>query len=145
MQRGPRGNKHEVTDERKRFVEALAVLGKTEADIGLVLDINEKTLRRHYKAELAKAAIMADADVTQTLLNQARGGPEKDWRLANPASTIFWAKTRLGFRTPDPFDEVDANGVRVIRILNSPESTRLNPPRLNGADRDGEGDDLDLN
>jgi hypothetical protein len=146
--RNGRSNKHIPTEERRKMVEEMAAAGIDQVKIGRVLDISDWTLVRYYREELDKAAIRADADVGKTLLNQARGGPEKDWRLAVPACTIFWAKTRMGYRVPDSWgDEYDENGARIIRIINSPESTRISPPRFNGADRvardlDGDGSDL---
>ena len=118
--------------------------GINETRIGSVLDIGETALRRYYREELGKAAIRADHLVGRTLFMQATGGGEKgDWKQAVPACTIFWAKTRMGYRVPDSWgEEYDEEGRRVIRVINSPETTRLSPPRPNGGGSNGDGSDL---
>ncbi len=43
---------HKVTDERKRMVETMAVAGIPHDDIAVVINVNPKTLKKHYKKEL---------------------------------------------------------------------------------------------
>jgi hypothetical protein len=77
--------------EQRRSVKAMAGLGMRHQDIAVVLEIAEKTLRKHFRVELARGAIEANAKVLQTLYAMATSGE-------NTAATIFYAKTRCGLR-----------------------------------------------
>jgi hypothetical protein len=77
--------------EQRRSVKAMAGLGLRHQDIAVVLEIAEKTLRRHFRVELTRGAIEANAKVLQTLYGMATSGE-------NTAATIFYAKTRCGLR-----------------------------------------------
>jgi hypothetical protein len=50
-----------------------------------------KSLRKHFRKELDRGAIEATAKVGQTLYQMATSGK-------HPAATIFWLKTRAGWR-----------------------------------------------
>jgi hypothetical protein len=69
----------------------MAGLGMRHQDIAVVLEIAEKTLRKHFRQELSRGAIEANAKVLQTLYAMATSGE-------NTAATIFYAKTRCGLR-----------------------------------------------
>jgi hypothetical protein len=81
--------------EQRRSVKAMAGLGLRHQDIALVLEISEKTLRKHFRSELTRGAIEANAKVLQTLYGMATSGE-------NTAATIFYAKTRCGLRERVP-------------------------------------------
>ena len=49
----------------------MAGYGIPEADIGCVLEIDPKTLRRHYRKELDKGHIKASAKVAENLYRKA--------------------------------------------------------------------------
>jgi hypothetical protein len=74
--------------EQRRSVKAMAGLGMRHQDIAVVLEIAEKTVRKHFRQELARGAIEANAKVLQTLYGMATSGE-------NTAATIFYAKTTL--------------------------------------------------
>src|SRR5260370_16416414 len=73
--------------EQRRSVKAIAGLGMRHQDIAVVLEVAEKTLRKHFRVELARGAIEANAKVLQTLYGMATSGE-------NTAATIFYANTR---------------------------------------------------
>ena len=79
------------TDEQRRQVKSMAAFGTPHNDIARKLGITAKTLRKHFSAELPGGVADANRKVVQTL-----------WEMATskecPAATIFWAKTRCGFR-----------------------------------------------
>jgi len=69
-----------------------AAYGIKQEDIATIVDLRSpKTLRKHFPQELARGAIEANAQVGQTLFKMATSGNE-------PAATIFWLKTRAGWR-----------------------------------------------
>jgi hypothetical protein len=62
---------HHPDPVQRRQVEAMAGYGVPEADIACVLEIDPKTLRRHYRKELDKGHIKASAKVAEFLFRKA--------------------------------------------------------------------------
>lgn len=90
----PSGKPFKPTKEHRATVEAMAAVGMTQEEIATVLGIQRRALARHFREELDRAAIKADAKVLGTLFRMATSG-------TNPAATIFWAKVRRGWRERD--------------------------------------------
>ena len=89
-----RGTLHTPTEESRRVVAILADHGVPQDDIGLAVGATGKTLRRHYGRELESGIALANARVLTTAFEMATSG-------RCPAMTIFWLKTRLGWRERD--------------------------------------------
>jgi hypothetical protein len=70
-------------------VEALAGYGVPEADIAGMLGIDAKTLRKHYKHELAFGHTKANAKVAENLFRKATGEGRE-----SVIAAIFWLKAR---------------------------------------------------
>jgi hypothetical protein len=93
--------KLQPTEQQRRLVKSLVAMGNRQEDIARVLGIRSpKTLRKHYRQELDRGALEANHNVAQTLYKMATSGQR-------PAATMFWLKTRAGWRerpgaTPDP-------------------------------------------
>ena len=79
------------TDVNRLKVSRMAGMGLTQEQIATVFGITAKTLRKHYRKELTASAIEANFKVAETLFQMATSG-------TNVAASIFWAKTRCGFR-----------------------------------------------
>ena len=80
------------TAEQRRTVCSMAAYGiPQEAIAGSVGIRSVKTLRRHFREELDRAAPEANARVAQTLYQLATTGK-------NATAAIFWLKTRAGWR-----------------------------------------------
>jgi len=93
------GRSFEPADELRRIVTVMGSVGTRHSDIALALNIDPKTLRKHFRRELDTAAISANVRVTQSLFAMATS-------RRNSAAAIFWAKTRCGFRsTGSPCDD----------------------------------------
>jgi hypothetical protein len=88
---GRRSHKPDPTSRRQ--VEAMAGYGIPEVDIACVLDLDPKTLRKHYRSELDKGHIKATTKVAENLYRKATG----EGREAVTAA-IFWLKTRAGWK-----------------------------------------------
>jgi len=82
---------HEPTDEQRKLVRHLAILGVRHDDIAKVVGIGDAALRRHYRRELTLGMVEANGKVVETLYQMAVSG-------RHPAATIFWAKARCGWR-----------------------------------------------
>ena len=106
-----------------RQVEAMAAYGVTEVDIARVIGIDPKTLRRHYRDELATGHIKANSKIAESLYRKALGDGSQSVTAA-----IFWLKTGAHWKetvvnevTHDVTDSVKAlmhriaeNGRRIV-------------------------------
>ena len=77
----------------RRQVEAMAGYGVPEADIGGVIGVDPKTLRRHYRDELKHGHVKANARVAESLYRKATSEGAQSVTAA-----IFWLKTRAGWK-----------------------------------------------
>ena len=84
---------HKPEPASRRQVEAMAGYGVPEVDIACVLDLDPKTLRKHYRGELDKGHIKATTKVAENLYRKATD----EGREAVTAA-IFWLKTRAGWK-----------------------------------------------
>src|SRR4051794_16577386 len=75
----------EPTEEQRRTVRAMSGFGIPQADIATLIEIDDKTLRKHFRRELDRGSIEATAKVAQTLFQMATSGD-------NTAAAIFWMK-----------------------------------------------------
>lgn len=82
---------HEVTEKGRRMVKSMAAMGCRHEEIATLVEVTPKTLRKHYRVELDRGAIEANAKVMQSLFTMATSGK-------SAAATIFWAKTRCGMK-----------------------------------------------
>src|SRR4051794_20829078 len=87
----PTGLPYSATEEQRRLVRAMAGYGVPHEGIAIMLDIDPKTLRRHYRQELDRGAVEATAQVAQSLFQMATVDK-------NVAAAIFWMKARAGWR-----------------------------------------------
>ena len=84
---------HQPMPALSRQVEAMAGYGVPEADIGRVLGIDPKTLRKHHRGELDNGHVKANVKVAENLYRKATG----EGREAVTAA-IFWLKTRARWK-----------------------------------------------
>ena len=78
---------HQPTEATRGQVEALSgYVGLPQEQIAAFLDIDLKTLRKHYRKELDRATIKANVQVAKALFTKATGG--------DTAAMIFWLKAR---------------------------------------------------
>ena len=78
--------------ETRKMVRSMAAYGIRQEEIACCLGLRSpKTLRRHFREELDRAAPEANAMVAQSLFQQAISGKQT-------AATIYWLKTRAGWR-----------------------------------------------
>ena len=78
--------------EQRGMVRSMAAYGIRQEEIARCLGLRSaKTLRRHFREELDRAAPEANARVAQSLYQQATAGKKT-------AAAIFWLKVRAGWR-----------------------------------------------
>ena len=80
---------HKPGPSQRRQVQAMAGYGIPESDIGRVIGVDAKTLRKHYREELDTGMIKATAKVAESLYRKAIGDGHQ-----SVAAAIFWLKTR---------------------------------------------------
>src|SRR5215212_5838698 len=99
---------HKPDPAQRRQVEAMAAYGIPETDIARVVNIDPKTLRKHYRDELDLGSTKANAQVAGFLFNSARNG--------NVTAQIFWLKTRARWsEAPAEHRHVAAIGTMDLR------------------------------
>ena len=84
---------HQPDPGTRRQVETMAAYGVPEIDIATVVDIDPKTLRKHYRQELNTGAIKANSKVAESLYKKALGDGAQ-----SVAAAIFWLKTRAHWK-----------------------------------------------
>ncbi|MCW5713439.1 MAG: hypothetical protein KIT43_02830 [Bauldia sp.] len=117
------GRGHQPDPLTRRQVEAMAGYGVPEVDIGGIIGIDPKTLRKHYRAELDYGHTKANIKVAENLYRKATGEGRESVTAA-----IFWLKARAGWRekqiheiqTPEP---VTFTIERIIVDPTNPEAT----------------------
>lgn len=100
--------KHEPTAETRSNVKALASVGATQEHIAIYLDIDVKTLRKHYRRELDTALILANSNVAKSLYKNANDG--------NVTAQIFWLKTKGGWSEKKSQLEAELVQLEIDRI-----------------------------
>lgn len=81
----------EPTGEQRNLVRAMSGFGIPQQDIATHLEVDAKTLRKHFRRELDRGSIEATVKVAQSLFQMATSGQ-------NTAAAIFWMKARAGWR-----------------------------------------------
>ena len=108
---------------QRRQVEAMAAYGIPATDISRVLNIDPKTLRKHYRDELDLGETKANAQVAGFLFNAAKNG--------NVTAQIFWLKTRARWKeTPSEHWHAGALGTYDLSAMSDEALTRLIAPFL---------------
>jgi hypothetical protein len=102
------GKEHIPTEETRKLVKGLAAVGTRYVDIAHKIDITDDTLRKHYKAELEDGRIDANAQIANTLFQQAKKG--------NMTAAIFWLKTRAGWKETNITELAAAEGQEIKGI-----------------------------
>ncbi len=111
------GAVHKPTSESRSQVFALSSFGVTQDDIGRFLGMSDDTLRKHYTAELSRAAIDRNAEVAAFLFRSASGStiPEGASYSDCLKAAMFWMKTRAGWRETAQVVGPGPNGEHVIK------------------------------
>ena len=81
---------HEPTKASRELVKMHTMVGTPQSVVADLLDIDGKTLRKHYRKELDLSGNQANAQIGGALYNKAIKG--------DTPAMIFWLKTRAGFK-----------------------------------------------
>ncbi len=78
---------HLPTEETRKLVENTSGLGLPHESIGVLVGIDDKTLRKYYRHELDTGKAKANGQIAKTLYNKATGG--------DTTALIWWTKTQM--------------------------------------------------
>lgn len=118
---------HEPTAETRSNVKALASVGTTQEHIAIYLDIDVKTLRKHYRRELDTSLIIANSNVAKSLYKNANDG--------NVTAQIFWLKTKGGWsekktQLEAELVQLEINRIKAEKTLQDDDELTINIVRV---------------
>ena len=99
-------NEHIPSAENKRLVETSAGLGLPHEQIGALIGIDDKTLRKHYRTELDVGKAKASAQIAKTLFNKAQGG--------DTTALIWWTKAQMRWAETSKQEITGADGAPLM-------------------------------
>ena len=101
---------HRPTERDRGRVEALVAYGIPQEQIARIVGITDRTLRKHYRAELDLGTAKAVARAADTLFRLALGLDAKGVATREPDKTclIFFLKTRGRWAEARPVDDSGA-------------------------------------
>jgi len=97
---------HIVTDENKKLVESTSGLGLPHEQIAILVGIDDKTLRKHYRAELDLGKAKANGQIAKTLFSKAISG--------DTTSLIWWTKAQMRWSETVKQELTGEDGVALI-------------------------------
>jgi hypothetical protein len=115
---------YQPTEQTRRQVTTMTGLGIIQDDIARWLEIDDKTLRKHFRRELDTGAIEANMRVASSLYTMAT-------QDKNVAAAIWWTKTRMGWKEAH---DLNIAGTYVIEtgVPRADGAITTGVPRANG-------------
>lgn len=98
---------HRPTESLKSQVEAAAGLGLPQDQIGALIGVDAKTLRRYYRHELDLGKAKASAQVAKSLFNKATSGNDT-------TAMIWWTKAQMGWGETNHLKVTTTDDIRYI-------------------------------
>jgi len=95
-------NPHEPTAQTRELVSLHATMGTPQETIADILELDPKTLRKHYRKELDHSTAKANATIGGKLFNKAKEG--------DTTAMIFWMKTRARWSERQEIDNISSDG-----------------------------------
>ena len=114
---------HMPTDVTRKQAQQAAGFGLPQDQIGALLGIDDKTLRKHYPDELALGRALASAAVGESLFRRAVSGEDT-------TAAIWWSKCQMRWSPPPALVEV--SGLISISAALADASLRLVSDAIDG-------------
>lgn len=104
---------HEPTEEKRKLVETSSGFGLPHEQIATLVGIDDKTLRKHYRAELDLGKARANRQIAGKLFQKATSG--------DTTSLIWWTKTQMKWSETIKQEVTGAdgealNGIQVVFV-----------------------------
>jgi predicted transcriptional regulator len=93
---------HIPTPETKKLVESSSGIGLPHESIAVLVGIDDKTLRKYYRAELDMGKAKANGQIAKTLFQKATSG--------DTTSLIWWTKTQMRWSETTKHEVTGADG-----------------------------------
>lgn len=106
--RGPKP--HQPNDETRDSVKVLSSIGMKQDEIGKVLRMTAKTLRKHYRHELDTGRDAIIGELASMVVQKARQGDN--------ASIFFFLKTQGGWRETGVIDHTSSDKSMTPNVIN---------------------------
>jgi hypothetical protein len=103
--------KHKSTQKNRTQVEEMAGYGLPHEQIGAIIGIDDKTLRKYYRIELDRGKASANAKVVKSLFHKAT--EDKD-----TTAMIWWTKAQMGWSEKQNEIESEAPPVAINFMVN---------------------------
>ena len=114
---------HAPTDITRKQAQQAAGFGLPQDQIGALLGIDDKTLRKHYPEQLALGRAMASAAVGESLFRRATSGEDT-------TAAIWWSKCQMRWSPPPALVEV--SGLISISAALADATSRLAHDAIDG-------------
>jgi len=101
---------HEPTIEMRKLVESSSGLGLPHESIAVLVGIDDKTLRKHYRAELDMGKAKAHGKIAKTLYQKAL--------LGDTTCLIWWTKAQMRWSETVKQELTGENGEALIPSIN---------------------------
>ena len=95
-------DKHKPTKEFRATAESTSGLGLPHEQIAMLIGIDDKTLRKHYRHELDMGKAKANGQIAKTLYSKAIAG--------DTTSLIWWTKTQMKWAETQRHELTGAEG-----------------------------------
>jgi hypothetical protein len=95
-------DKHKPTKETRTLVESTSGLGLPHEQIAILVGIDDKTLRKHYREELDLGKAKANGQIAKTLFSKATAG--------DTTALIWWTKTQMKWAETQKHELTGADG-----------------------------------
>ena len=105
---------YQPSEKDQRIVEAMAAGGIRQEEICRAIGVSAKTLRKYFREVLNRSASRANAQVISTMFRMATSGE-------HAAATIFWCKTRMGWKEPRAEDTSKSPMEVIVRSVLDPK------------------------
>lgn len=110
------GRLFQPTDDQRRQVLTMTGFGLKQDEIATSLDIDKKTLHKHFRRELDTGMIEANVRVAKALYQNAV-------QHNNVAAQIWWTKTRMGWKDTSVIENTGDRPPFVIYVPTPIDST----------------------
>lgn len=115
----PDSTPHKPDKKSRAFVKAMVVGCYSQGEIARIIDIDEKTLRKHYRLELDQGLAEVSAAVSNKLAQKAMAG--------DTPSMIWFEKTRRGMKDTQKVETVQT--VKRINLTGTDENSKPKRPQ----------------
>jgi hypothetical protein len=99
---------HEPTEKTRAQVQQASGLGLPQEQIGALIGISDRTLRKYYATELALGKATASASIAKSLFNKAQAG--------DTTAMIWWTKAQMGWGETNTTKLANADGTNLPNI-----------------------------